>query len=219
MPFKVRCKLVQFMGDVEHFTCHFDYNIGDEIIFNGEKFEGRVCPGCFSGLARVIPIVMYSACRHSERIIFRYSGLSAKDPSMKQYDGIGFRPLKKPLEGTEEKYLQMYSGKLPEELIWGWGFVCEDVRTAARFLCEPIGLADGGDSLPYYKREMSILEKIKTEPGLTADEILDKFTEWEMEEIYPPLHPLNVQLMLDELAAVNYIEIRDSKAYPKNSPS
>ena len=62
------------------------------------------------------------------------------------------------------------------------------------------------------KREMSILEKIKNEPGLTADEILNKFSEWERNEIYPPLNPINVRLMLDELAEVDYIELRDEKA-------
>jgi len=65
--------------------------------------------------------------------------------------------------------------------------------------------------------EMTILEKIRNEPGITADEILSKFTEWEREEIYPPLSTINVRLMLDELAEVNYIELRDGKAYPKSS--
>jgi len=77
-------------------------------------------------------------------------------------------------------------------------------------------VASGGYTLPYYRREMSILEKIKEKPGITVDEILDKFTDFERDEIYPPLYPVNVQLMLDELAEVNYIELRDGKAYPKN---
>lgn len=77
-------------------------------------------------------------------------------------------------------------------------------------------MASGGYTLPYYRREMSILEKIKEKPGITVDEILDKFTDFERDEIYPPLYPVNVQLMLDELAEVNYIELRDGKAYPKN---
>ena len=107
----------------------------------------------------------------------------------------------------------------PTSLEKGWGFACGDCRTSAFFVCEPIGLANGGDSLPYYNREMSILEKIKSESGMTADEILNKFSEWEREEIYPPLTPVNVQLMLDELAEVDYIELRDGKAYPKNPPA
>jgi hypothetical protein len=86
-------------------------------------------------------------------------------------------------------------------------------------MVESFDLASGGYTLPYYRREMSLLEKIRNEPGLTADEILSKFTEWEREEIYPPLSPVNVRLMLDELAEVNYIELQNEKAYPKSSSS
>jgi hypothetical protein len=167
---------------------------------------------------------MFSGNRHHERVLFRYSGPNEKDPSRKQYDGIGFRPLKGPPEGVDEKYFLYFSGKAPQrpqELIskGGYGIPCHDCRTSVFFVCEPIDLASGGDSLPYYKREMSILEKVKTEPGMSADEILNKFTEWEREEIYPPLTGINVHLMLDELAEVDYIEIKDGKAYPKNRPA
>jgi hypothetical protein len=53
---------------------------------------------------------------------------------------------------------------------------------------------------------------------MTVDEILSKFTQWEREEIYPPIYPLNVSLMLRELATVDYIELRDDRAFPKNPP-
>ena len=219
MPFKVGCQLVAFMGDVERFPCHFDYKIGDEFTYNGERFEGRVCHGLFATMVPVILETMYSGNKSHERILFRYSGISAKDPGMKKYDGIGFRPLKEPPAGTDKKHLADFPAQPPTKLAKGRGFVCVDSRTSALFKCEPIGLADGGDTLPYYNREMSILEKIKSEPGLTADEMLNKFSEWERNEIYPPLTPLNVRLMLDELAEVDYIELRDEKAYPKNPPA
>jgi uncharacterized repeat protein (TIGR04076 family) len=218
MPFKVRFKVVGWAGDVEHYPCHYGYEIGDEFTFDGERFEGRICPGCLPGVIRLLPIVMYSGFSHPQRILFMYSGLSARDPSRKKYDGIGFRPLKKPLEGSDPRFIEPSPLESPMELKRSWGFTCDDTRTAARFRCEPIGLASGGDSLPYYNREMNILEKIKGQPGLTADEILNKFSDWEREEIYPPLHPINVRLMLDELATVDYIELRDGKAYPKNPP-
>ena len=44
MPFKVRAKLVAFLGDEEKYPCHFAYKLGDEIIWDGEKFTGRICP-------------------------------------------------------------------------------------------------------------------------------------------------------------------------------
>jgi hypothetical protein len=66
---------------------------------------------------------------------------------------------------------------------------------------------------------MSLLEKIKNQPGMTVNEILGTFTKSEREEIYPPIYDLNVSLMLDEMAVVNHIEIRDGRAYPKNTPA
>jgi hypothetical protein len=65
---------------------------------------------------------------------------------------------------------------------------------------------------------MSILEKIKAKPGMTIEGILNQFTQWEREEIYPPIYPLNVSLMLEEMATVDYIELREGRAYPKNAP-
>lgn len=219
MPFKVRCRLVAFTGDPDNFPCHFDYQIGDEFTYNGEKFEGRICNGLLKNMAPVIWDTVFYGPGDYNRMIYLYSGLSARDPDMKKYDGIGFRPLKKVPEGADPKHLSMISADKPEALIKRpRGFVCDDTRTGAYFTCEPIDLADGGDMLTYYKRAMSILEKVKAEPGMTVDEILNKYTKWEREELYPPIYSLNVSLMLDEMAVVNYIEMRDGKAYPKNRP-
>jgi hypothetical protein len=139
---------------------------------------------------------------------------------MEKYDGIGFRPLKKAPEGADPKHLRSISAEPPGSLIKRpKGFVCDDTRTGANFVCEPIGLAGGGDMRTHYNRAMSILEKIKNDPGMNIDEILNKFTKWEREEIYPPIYQLNVSLMLDEMAIVNYIELRDGRAYPKDLPT
>ncbi len=219
MPFKVRCKLVAFQGDPERFPCHFDYHIGEEFTYNGEKFEGRVCNGLIKNMAPVIWNTIFYGGGDYDRMLYLYTGLSERDPSMQKYDGIGFKPLKKAPAGADPKYLKSISADLPRELIKrGRGFVCDDTRTGAFFVCEPIGLADGGDMKTHYTREMSILEKIKKEPGMTVEEILNKFSKWEREEIYPPIYPLNVTLMLNEMATVNYIELKEGRAYPKNPP-
>ena len=219
MPFKVRCRLVSFVGDPERFPCHFDYKIGDEFTYNGEKFDGRICNGLLKNMASVIWDTVFYGPVDGERFLYLYTGLSAKDPGMKKYDGIGFRPLKKPPEGADPRHLRAISAELPKTLIKRpRSFICDDTRTGACFVCEPVGLADSGDMRTHYNREMSILEKIKEEPGMTIDEILNKFTQWEKEEIYPPIYPVNVSLMLGELAAVDYIELRDGRAYPKNPP-
>jgi hypothetical protein len=217
MPFKVRCKLIGFMNDVDKFPCHFDYKIGEEFTYDGERIEGRICPGVLLNMVPAIWHTFFTGNRAHERIIFKYSGLSAKDPGMKMYDGIGFRPLKEAPEGSGGKSGIVVTPEIPTSLKGGGSFACADCRTSAYFSVETVDLASGGYTLPYYKREINVLEKVKNEPGITVDEILNKFTDWEREEIYPPLNPVNVGLMLDELAEVNYIELRDGKAYPKSA--
>ena len=214
MPFKVKGKLIGFMNDVDRFPCHFDYEIGEEFTYDGERIEGRICPGVLLTMVPTVWQTFFSGRRAYERIIFKYSGLSLKDPSMKQYDGIGFRPLKEAPEGSGEKSGIVVTPERPTALKGGGTFACADCRTSAYFSVEPIDLASGGYTLPYYKREMSVFDKIKNRPGITVDEILGMFTDFERDEIYPPLYSVNVQLMLDELEEVGYVELRDGKAYP-----
>jgi hypothetical protein len=205
------------MNDAEKFPCHFDYRIGETFTYDGERIEGRICPGVLLNMVPTIWQTFFTGNRAYERILFKYSGLSAKDPRMKEYDGIGFKPLKEAPEGAGMKTAIVASPEFPTNLQKGASFACADCRTSAYFSVETMDLANGGYTVPYYRREMSILKKIKEEPGLTVEGILNKFTKWEREEIYPPLHPVNVQLMLDELAEVQYIELRNGKAYPKNT--
>ncbi|UCD08865.1 MAG: hypothetical protein JSU79_10995 [Dehalococcoidales bacterium] len=216
MPFKVKCTLVSFTGDPENFPCHFNYEIGDSFTYDGEKFEGRICNGLLKNMAPVIWNTVFYGEGDYDRMIYLYSGLSVKDPEMKKYDGVGYRPLKEVPKGADSKYLSGIPPVPPKSLIKRKrGFTCDDTRTGARFTCEPVNLASGGDMLTYYNRAMSILDKIRQQPGMTADEILEKYTEFEREEVYPPIYNLNVSLMMDELAVVEYIDIIDGKAYPK----
>lgn len=215
MPFKVRARLVGFVNDVENFPCHFDYQIGEEFTYDGERFEGRVCPGVMLTMVPAIWHTFFLGSRVYERVIFRYSGLSVKDPSMRAYDGIGFRPVKTLPEAALRKATTVVPAERPNELRGGAGFACADCRTSAYFLVEPYDLASGGYCLPYYKREMRILEKVRQKPGMKAEEILAEFSEWEREEIYPPLSVVNVRLMLDELAEVGYVELIGGRAYAK----
>ena len=46
MPFKVRGKLIGFMNDVDRFPCHFDYKMGEEFTYDGERIEGRINHEC-----------------------------------------------------------------------------------------------------------------------------------------------------------------------------
>ena len=97
----------------------------------------------------------------------------------------------------------------------GWYFACPDIKTQAFFIVEPFGLVEG---TAFYKKEMSIVEKVKQEPGMTANQILKKFSKQEREQTFPPLHPTLVDVMLEELADADYIELKSGKAYPKKAP-
>lgn len=204
MPFKIRFRLVDFMGNVEEYPCHFGYEIGDEIIYDGERFTGRVCPSLIPQMASVIKMIHDLGSKGSERSLMRYGGHSRLDPKMKQYDGVGYAPIRK-TTGVGSM------SSLPT----GWPVSCNDSRTSALFIAEPFDLASGGFDTPYYMREMSILEKIKKEPGITAEAILTRFTDWERDEIFPPLTPILTELMLDELAQTGYIDIIEGKVYPR----
>jgi uncharacterized repeat protein (TIGR04076 family) len=209
MAFKVRAKFNGFFGNEEKYPCHFDYKIGEEITYDGGKFEGRICPGVINTLIPVLKTMVDSGTKHYERTLFRkHGGPSVRDLSMKEHDGIGFRMLEKPPDELEKKFF------IPVEK--GVVVCCEDIRTLAVFVVEPIDLADGGFYLGDYKRQMEILEKIKADPGLTVDDIMSKYSDHE-KSLYVKLSPAFVQLALEEMAAVNYIELRNGRAYPRKS--
>ena len=42
--FKVKATMAEFLGDEEKYPCHFQHKIGDEFVWDGEKFIGRICP-------------------------------------------------------------------------------------------------------------------------------------------------------------------------------
>jgi uncharacterized repeat protein (TIGR04076 family) len=191
MAFKVRMKLLDFAGDAKKWPCHFEYKIGDEFIYDGEKFTGRVCPWVIPEVFPVIHAIHIVGRKYGERIGFRYM---------------------RPAEGNPEAPFRLKAGHVYTERQRGWTYMCPDFKTHAFFIIEPFGLvnAAGAEFGWQYNYEMTILEKIKEEPGLTADKILNKFSEQERERIQPTY----VQIMLEELVDADYIEIRDGKAYP-----
>ncbi len=53
--FKVKATVIGFAGDEEKYPCHFQHKVGDEFIYDGEKYIGRICPGMS---AVVVPKMM-----------------------------------------------------------------------------------------------------------------------------------------------------------------
>lgn len=212
--YKVRCKLVAFLGDVEQFPCHFGYKVGDEFIYDGEKFIGRICPSLFpSNMLAVINTIRFSGLKQFGYYPWNYTGISKKDPKMKRYDGVGWANVKGAPEGARKEFVDM-TLPIPDERRGVGQFHCDDIRTLALFIAEPCGLSDKGYDRPFYMRSMSILNKIKEEPGIKTCDIIKRFTKWEREEIYPRLGPVLIGLLLEELETVGYITIRNGRAYP-----
>ncbi len=197
--FKVKCTLIAFEGDEKTYPCHFNYKIGDEFYYDGVHFTGRVCPGLLAPMMPVVYGVFLLGNKYFENVMFRYRGHDARDAAMKKYDGAGFRPLETP--GPD----------MPKAR--GGHFICGDTRTLAHFSCEAVDISDSEYAQPFYRRELAILDKIKRAPGVKTDDILKRFTAFEREKISPPLTPALMRVLLDALADMNYIEIRDGQAY------
>ncbi len=210
--YKVRCKLVTFEGDEKTFPCHFNYKIGDEIYYDGVKFTGQVCPHLLLSMMPVVYGVHLMGHKYSENVLFRYRGLDTRDPSMARYDGIGWRPRKTLPGAAMEKQtavLPMYSKTAKAR---GSHFICPDSRTLAHFTCDPVDLSDSDFCQPFYRRAIAILEKIEAEPDISVENILKRFTDFEKEQISPPLTPVLSEVMLEALEDMDYIVIQDGKA-------
>jgi uncharacterized repeat protein (TIGR04076 family) len=197
--FKVKCTLIAFEGDEKTYPCHFNYKIGDEFFYDGVNFTGRICPGLLAPMMPMVHGVFLLGNKYFENVMYRYRGHDARDAAMKKYDGAGFRPL----AASEATAPKTMSGH----------FVCGDSRTLAHFTCEAVDIADSDYAQPFYRRELAVLEKIRKAPGIQTDDIINWFTPFEREKISPPLTPVLVKVLLDALADMNYIEIREGRAY------
>jgi len=202
------------------------YKIGDEIIFDGETIAGRICPSMVTNFAQAFRALQASGGRHKEGEIpasyypFWHSPSSLYDTAYKKYDGIGFRPtLERPDEGykfvADETLFDTPPGG---RYIIGKGkekqtvnMQCNDSHTFAQFKAKAYDLADKGDSLPYYRRAMTILGKTVKKPGIAMDKILDEYTKNEINNIYPSLGQKMVAVLVGELELLDYVDVKDNK--------
>jgi len=221
--FQVKATAIGFAGDEEKYPCHFQHKVGDTFIYDGEKYIGRICPGFSAALVprmmdffaagpRLVPSPQYYYA-------FWYAPVSRRDESNKKLDGIGFRNV----FHTEVEPPRSIAGLQPAHA-FDWPPVnerivtldksivtCGDTRTSLQMKIEAFDLADKGDSVTYFRREMSILNKALPKPGIELDRILNEFTKDEIEGIYPALSPILVQILTEELALMNYVQIQEGK--------
>jgi uncharacterized repeat protein (TIGR04076 family) len=222
--FKVKITVVGFDKDEKKYPCHFRYKIGEEITFDGEVLSGRICPNMLPEFGRLTKDIFASGGRHKEGEAaasyypFWHSPLSIADQSYKKYDGVGFRPT---LERPEENYKfiadeTLFDNPPGGKYIIGKGtakrdffLVCNDSHTYARFKVEAYDLADKGDSLPYYRRAMSILDKIIKKPGININEIIKEFSKDDLENIYPTLGQKIISILVGELEFLDYVTVKN----------
>jgi len=222
--FQVKATVVGFMGDEEKYPCHFQHKVGDEFIYDGEKYVGRICPGFSSVLIprmmdffaagpRIVPSPQYYYA-------FWYAPVSRRDETKKIYDGIGFSNV---LQTAVEPPRHIAALKPKNAFDWPPVskrtvfqdrsiVICGDTRTSLIMKVEAFDLADKGDSVTYFRRQMSILRKVLAKPGIKTNRILGEFTKEQIEGIYPALSPIMIQILCEELELMGYLKIAKGKA-------
>ena len=223
MPYKVKATLVRFLGDTEKYPCHMNYQVGDEIIFDGEKFSGRICPEILPQLGAKIQALHSAGPRYVDPgyyNLFWYASASAADAQKKKYDGNGFRPVLKTIEEPPHTLAELID---PNAFQWppiekrvcltDVMLICPDARTSAVFKLEAVDLCEFGDAAPYFRREMTIISKLQKNPGMTVEEIRNSYSEEQIYEIYPPLTSQMVGYMLEEMLSVQYVEERGGRYF------
>ncbi len=221
--FKVKATVVDFLGDKERYPCHHQYKLGDEFIFDGASFIGSICPSfAITVVPRMIEI-QEAGPRYRGYLFyypFLYAPLSADDPDSKKLDGLGFKNVK--TNYTEPKF---HMANLAGSGTFGWPpreerirhrdvrLICPDYRTSVVVKIEAFDLSDKGRNTPFFRREMTILDKVLRKPGIDIKKILNEFSKEEIEGIYPALGQAMVESLLEEMELMGYIEIREGKVF------
>lgn len=220
--FKVRATVIDVLGDESKYPCHFNYKIGDEIIWTGAEYKGRICPAILTPLSQKVQNLYTAGPRYIEPGYYHpfwYAPVSTYDPSLKKYDGIGFRPVLKTIE--DDKYGM---SKLRPANSFKWPphpertvskavtLTCPDLRTAVLLKLEAFDLADDGDSVTYFRRDMCILDRVLPKPGIAVKDIINEFTREEIEDIYPSLSQMLINCLIEDLEIMGYLKIEQGKA-------
>jgi len=220
--FQVKATVVGFMGDEEKYPCQFQHKVGDEFIYDGEKYIGRICPYVADPLIPRMMTLYVVGPRLISPMYFLphwYAPVSKKDSSLKKYDGLGFRNV---LETVTEPPLHIATLQPPGAFTWPPQrertickedmVMCGDTRTLMTMKLEVFDLSDKGDAVPYFRRQMTILSKVLPKQGIQVDKILNEFSKNEIEIPYPALSQVLVIVLIEELELMGYLKIKDGMA-------
>jgi uncharacterized repeat protein (TIGR04076 family) len=221
--FKSKATVIGFLGDEEKYPCHFQHKIGDEFVYDGERYIGRIC----SNVAPLVIPKMAELHAAGPRYVpayyyypFWYAPCSVKDPNLKKYDGLGFRNV---LQTQSEP--PGHAANMMPSTAWKWPphpertvardpgiVVCPDTRTLLVMKVKAFDLSDKGYDVPFFRREMAILSKVSNKQSIQVDKILNEFSGNEIEGIYPALSQILLETLIEELGIMGYLEIINGKA-------
>jgi len=221
--FQVKATLVAFLGDEEKYPCHMQHKIGDEIVFDGERYIGRLCPDVWPLLTPKVSALHQAGPRYKEPYYyypFWYAPPSVRDPSQKIFDGLGFRNIFQTHVEPPYHMAHLVPSNAfkwpphPERTVAGQvGVICPDTRTAAVFLLEAFDLSEKGFDIPFFRRQMIILDRVLRKQGIALDQIPEQFSKEEREGIYPPLVMELLIPLVEELELVGYMEVKEGRAF------
>jgi uncharacterized repeat protein (TIGR04076 family) len=213
--FKVKATVVNFLGNQDLYPCHMGHKIGDEVIFDGESYTGRLCPDVWPLIAPKVAALHQAGPRYKEWASFYpfwYCSVSKADLDQNKYDGLGFKNV---LETIVAPQYDMASLAPPNAFQWpphaerniakGASVTCPDSRTSMVVALEAFDLSDKGFNIPYYRRQMGILSKLQSVKAVKKENILNAFSKKQVEGIYPPLSPIMIDILTEELELIGYV--------------
>ncbi|MCL1895375.1 MAG: hypothetical protein FWG03_02375 [Clostridiales bacterium] len=218
MPFSTKATLVAFQGDAERYPCHAMLDIGSELVFDGGELHGKMCPDMLAPLSNALYTLYMAGPRFQNPgyyNMFWYTANSVFDPEKKAYDGNGWTPINK--EYNEPEY-HIRCLQPPTAFHWppskgrpvmkDYCVMCPDGRTGAVFKIEAFDLATGGHATPYFRREITIMDRVyKTGGAWPIEKITDLFSEFELNEVYPTLVQELVGPMVEELELLGFARV------------
>ena len=213
--FQVRATVVGFMGDTSLYPCHMKHQVGDEVVFDGECYHGRLCPDVWPLVAAKVNVLHMAGPRYAEPLSFYphwYCPPSVPDAAEQKNDGLGFKNV---LRTIDPPARDMANLRPPGSFVWppheeggvarSLDITCPDLRSSMIIRLEAFDLSEKGFDTPYFRRQMAILAKLEKNGAIAADRLLDAFTREEIEEIYPALSRVMVGMLADELEVLGYI--------------
>jgi uncharacterized repeat protein (TIGR04076 family) len=217
--YQVKATVLGFLGDMDLYPCHMKHQVGDEVIFDGESYHGRLCPDVWPLIVPKVMALHQAGPRFVEPLYFYphwYCSPSVPDASEEKNDGLGFRNvLKTHVPPAHDMALLRPPGSFdwpPREeggIARTMDVVCPDSRSSMVVRLEAFDLSEKGFDTPYFRRQMAILAKLRRYGAVAADDLLQTFTKREIEEIYPPLSKIMVRMLADELEILGYIAAAD----------